>query len=511
MQLTIDTPTTVRIPTEVVGIAKEHLKYEQKSVTHEWLRWKRIQDQPTHWWYRSHTKEELELKVSELNEERHKSLLLKDEHGYYTYSGLASKLSSILNIPVVRTFQPPEFSIVGWENNPFNPKDGRDPIEARWYQTKSVELLSPDDYSRNQGAIEAGTGLGKSLIIAMLLKKIGLPAIIVTPTISICDQLHKNLTDWFGSDKVGIFNGKKKKPQKMFVVAVAASLTKVKENSKEFKALTSKQVLICDESHLLPAETLAKVTFGLLKGIYYRYFFSGTQIRNDGLGLLLEGIIGDVVLEMTVKQGIDQGFLSPLKFFQWNIKSDNPLDCDDSIKMNRVHLHANPKVNKHAVKLAKYAVSKGRKVLILIEEIDQFIRLMKEGLLDGLRVAFAHGGLVEPDHKKAIPVIFHKSDALDIVDRFDKGEYDVLVGTSCIQTGTDIKSVSCIISLVGLTSEIQIRQGVIGRGTRLFPGKVDCTISDYCVENVEKLAKHAKKRRKIFDSVYSKTIVLEAK
>lgn len=503
MKLTITDPVTIRIPTELVGKVQEALSYEDKKVTYEWLKWNRVLTQPGHWWYRRNSKEELELKVNQLKKDRIKSLLFKDEQGYFAYSGLATKLSNVLKIPVVRSFQLPEFGIVGWENKPFDP---------RWYQSKSVDLLAPEDYSRGHGAIQVGTGLGKTLIIAMILKRIGLPAVIMVPTVSICDQMAKDLANWFGKSKVGVYGDGKKKVDKMFTVAISASLVKVKENTKEYQALSNKKVLICDESHLTPAKSLSQVALGLFKDVPYRYFMSGTQIRNDGLDLLLEGIIGDVVFEMTVEEGIEQSFLSPLKFFQWNITSDSSFDSDDSIEMNRVHLHANKKVNSHAIRLARHAVSKGRRVLILISEIEQFIYLKEQGLLDGsLRVALAHGGGLNKDQKKAIPAIYHKSDPMKLVDSFDAGEYDVLVGTSCIQTGTDIKSVSCIINLCGLSSEIQIRQGVIGRGTRLHPTKTDCTISDYCVTNIKKLENHAKVRRRIFNNTYGKCQVVEAK
>lgn len=492
MKLTITDPVTIRIPTELVGKVQEALSYEDKKVTYEWLKWNRVLTQPGHWWYRRNSKEELELKVNQLKKDRIKSLLFKDEQGYWSYSGLVTKLSNLLNIPVERTFKLPEFGIVGWENNPFEP---------RWYQTKAVDLLAPEDYSRNHGAVQLATGCGKSLIIALLLKRIGLSAVIMCPTVSIKNQLTKSLTEWFGKDKVCSFGDGKRKTDKMFVVAIAASLARVKENTKEYQALSSKQVFICDESHLTPADTLSRVSLGLFSKVPYRYFLSGTQIRGDGLDLLLEGIIGDVVLEMSVQEGIKQGFLSPLRFIQWNVTSDSDFDSSDAIKMNRVHLHNNPKVNKHAVKLARYAVSKGRRVLILISEVDQFIKLKEQGLLEGLRVAFAHGEGLDSDQKKEIPVNFHKSDPGKLVDSFDAGEYDVLVGTSCIQTGTDIKSVSCIISLVGLTSEIQIRQGVIGRGTRLHSTKTDCLIMDYAISNIKKLETHAKKRRRIFNTI----------
>jgi superfamily II DNA or RNA helicase len=160
--------------------------------------------------------------------------------------------------------------------------------------------------------------------------------------------------------------------------------------------------------------------------------------------------------------------------------------------------------------LAKHAISKGRRVLILVAEVEQFKYLMKAGVLE-LGVGFAHGGGLKKEQKEELPKQFHKSDPMQLVEDFDNGKFPVLVGTSCISIGTNLKSPSCTINLVGLTSEIQVRQGVIGRGTRLFPGKIDNIINDYFITNNEKLLTHAKKRIKIYNSVYGKVTMMSVK
>jgi superfamily II DNA or RNA helicase len=248
--------------------------------------------------------------------------------------------------------------------------------------------------------------------------------------------------------------------------------------------------------------------FNLLSQVPYRYFFSGTLFRNDGLGLLLQAIAGDTVFEMLVEQGVKEGFLSPLKFFQWKVTSDCELNCDDAIKMNKKHLQENDKIYKHAAYLINRAVlEKNRRVLVLVDGVGQFKRLLDGGLT--VPAKFAHGGVTKTNQKE-VPQEHWKSDPMQLVKDFDLGKFPVLVGTSVIGVGTDVCSADFIVAIIGLTSEIEITQGA-GRGTRLFEGKTECFYHDYWVTNIEKLDRHAAKRREIFNGIYGNCQILEVK
>lgn len=257
--------------------------------------------------------------------------------------------------------------------------------------------------------------------------------------------------------------------------------------------------VVAHNCHLLPADTLSRAVLGFLGNIPYRSFLSGTQLRTDGLDLLLKGITGDILLEMDVKQGVDEGYLARPRFFQWRIASDRALNIDDPIKMNRLHLHDNSAVYQHAAMLVNKAVKVlGRRALVLVEEMGQFAQLQKAGL--EVEARFAHGG-VDAKNRKLVPEAHWKSDPMALVEAFDRGDYPCLVGTSCIGIGTNIRSASFIIDLVGGKSEIRLRQSV-GRGTRLFPGKTDCIYNDYSLWNIPMLQKQAAVRAKIFESIY---------
>lgn len=431
--------------------------------------------------------------LDDLKSQQKKTLLWEDHGGRYTYSSFCD---TILNhfkhrfdLKVVTEYEFPEEELFAWHKAPTK--------KMRSYQQEALEKL----LEVKHGAVEIGTGLGKSFILMNIAKRLGQKTVVMTPSVSIARQIYDEFVEAFGTRYVGAFYDSKKQSNKKIVVSVAASLARVSvegESNEHFKNLSSATVFIADESHTCPAKTLEDVCHRLLGNAPYRFFFSGTQIRGDGLDLLLKGITGPIVFRMTVKEGVEQGFLSRPIFHMVGVKSQAFLDSHDANEMTRTHLFYNPHVNKVAAAIANKSVSVlNHPVLILVDEFEQFAHLLPHLKH---KVAFAHGGVTK-DNAKYIPVEYHKSDPNALVEQFNNLEIPILVGTSCISTGTDIRSVKTIIFLMGGKSETQIKQSV-GRGTRLFEGKKDFKFYDFDVTNIPMVHRHATERVMIYDGIY---------
>ena len=480
--LVLENPTTLRFP-ELTAAEIDKLSfilsYIDKRVDHQIVRLKNNARQ--YGFYKSNSYED---QLAELQKARKKTLLFQDEAGYWTYSGLRSWLEKELSLETIISFDYPEPQLLPWAK--------KMPYDLRWYQKEAVAKL----LEAKHGSVEIGTGLGKSSIIATLVKELALPAVIMAPTLSIANQLLKDCTYLFGAKKVGQFFGGKKKV-KFITIAVSKSLTMVTPGSDLCKELQKAQVFICDESHLCPADTLTEVCLGLFSKVPYRFFLSGTQMRADGLEKVLTGIIGDIVIEMTVKQGVDQGFLSRPRFYMIETVSNSSYENVDAGKMTRIHCYKNPLIYEQAGKLASKMVNAGRRVLIMLDEVTQFPKLLNHLQHPCL---FAHGPLTEMN-REGVPQSYWKSDSMQQVADFDAGKVPILVGTSCIGIGTDIKSASAILDLMFGASETRVRQ-TVGRGTRLFPGKTDCLYFDWDVTNVPMLHRHAMARAQIHEDIY---------
>lgn len=478
--LTITEPTKCRLSGYDASVAK-HLEYQDKAIDFEIKLHKK-----NRWFVAKYGQEAFDERLAELKTKRINSLLFTDEQGYWTYSGLSTYLQDKFQDQLSINIEYPEPKTIPWSHVPVD--------KLRPYQVEAIEKL----LAIRHGAVELATGLGKTYIIMMLLKELGLQAVIMPPSVPIAEQIHDQLVYHFGSKYVGAYFDGKKQYNRLFTIGIPQSLSKLSPQDPAWQQLSKAQVFITDESHLVAANTLAKVSLELMKSVPYRFFFSGTQMRNDGKDLLLSAITGPIVQRMTVQEGVEAGYLARPVFRMIKCRTPDTRESQDANLNTRRHLYYNPMVNQIAGDLANKCVDlMKRKVLILVEEMEQLTHLLPHL---HYKTYFAHGGVTKANRDK-VPAAYHESDPMDLVKRFDAGEFPILVGTSCISIGTDIKSVGAIIYLQGGTSEIQIRQA-IGRGTRLQGDKRDCFFFDVDVENSYTAHRHAAIRKEIYQDVY---------
>jgi superfamily II DNA or RNA helicase len=472
-------PTVVRIhgvESTHLGLLRANLQYVDKKVEFEIQKLKRN--------VRMYHMPNFQERLDQLKGQRVKCLLFKDDDGYWTYSGLAQSLVRTLQASYISRVTYPDPKPLPWAKKPFEPFP---------YQTLAHDAL----FRARHAGVEIGTGLGKSLIITYLIKSLGLKTVVMAPSLSIARQLQKGLISAFGRKCVGFYGDGRKDLGKLITVAIGASLTRIGERDEAWGAFAKTQVFIADESHLCPAQTLNKVCFGLMTNAPYRFFFSATQLRNDGLDLLLDAISGPIVYRMSVKEGIDKGYLAKLKTTLVKVPSRSYFESRDVLEMTRQHLYYNPGVNKAAAQIINRFIDSGRQVLVLVEELEQFTHLLP--FLREATIAFAHGG----DPKGVLPEKYRKSDPEGLVEQFNAGQLPVLVGTSCISTGTDVKANQMTVYIRGGKSEIEVMQGAVGRSTRLHEpvGKKACDIIDFDVYNIDSLHRHTGERLKYYAQV----------
>ena len=368
------------------------------------------------------------------------------------------------------------------------------PPELRPYQQETVDLF----LDKKHAAAEMATGLGKSYIILHLAKRLGLKTIIMAPTTSIADQLYADFTRYLGKRCVGRYYGGKKDSTKLFTVAIHASLARIQRDSPDYVALSAAQTFIADESHLTPAATLKDVCLGLASQAPYRFFLSGTQLRADGSDLLLRGITGPILKRMTVTDGVEQGYLAAPRFRVFSVTSNDSYSTSDALRMNQRHFYYNQAIVRKAAALINFAVTRmNHQVLVAIEEIEQFRDIVPH-LTAQYRFA---SGPITKENIKYVPEEHRNGDNSQIVADFNAGKFPVLIGTSAISMGTDIRPVKTIVNLTAGKSEVQIRQ-LVGRGTRKVEGKDECMVFDFDVVNVPMLHRHAEERVGVYEDIY---------
>jgi superfamily II DNA or RNA helicase len=516
LKLTLATPLKLYID-HLDGIRlseiRESLTYRDKKVQYELQKHKHAS-----WFERKYGEDAYQKRMEELKAQEKICLLNQDPDGrYWVMSGMRGYLENKYGLTTEVLVRYPEPRLMPWSEVP-----NKTPYP---YQENARAAL----LARLHARVEMGTGLGKSFILLNICRELGLKTVIMAPSTSIADQLFQDFVKHLGKKHVGAFYDGKKDFKKLIVIGNAQSFTRVEPGSPAWEAMSKAQVFMADESHQCPAATLSRVCSGLLADAPYRFFFSATQMRNDGLDKLLDAITGPTVYSMTVREGVDQGYLSKPVFRMIRTRSDANFASDDANEMTREHLYRNRLVLAQAAEVINQSVEHlGHQVLVLIDEVEQFTLLRP---LLNHKVGFAHGPLTATTYKTddlgnqilgrdgypvvktkgnrdSVPREYWESDPNDLVAQFNAGEFPILVGTSCISTGTDIRSVKTMVYLKGGKSEIEVKQGV-GRCTRKVPGKNACSVVDFDVANVAILSKHAKARKAIFDDIYGPVQVVD--
>lgn len=353
----------------------------------------------------------------------------------------------------------------------------------RYYQKEIHDICVLD----GRAAIEAATGTGKSRMILDIIQSLGVRSLIIVPTIALLEQTYELFCNRFGPKHVGMVGNQKKKINKNIVIALPISLSKYSEEE-----LSYFDCFIIDESHHGAAETYSSLNETKFNNIYYRFFFSGTQYRNDGSDLALLGVISKVKYRYTAIQGIEDGVLTRPSFFIYrnllSLKDESPKNMKYYKKFYGEHIVEHEKRNELIINAALKLRAKNKQIIILCDEIKH-TELLISLLPEDQRIVMVHG---------------KTKNNQSIIKKFNRGEIDLLIGTSVIGEGVDTIGADGLILAAGGKAKSKVVQN-IGRALRLKPGKQNAIIIDFQDNGIKLFNRHSKARESVYKE-YNSTI-----
>lgn len=447
-------------------------------------------------WFKTKNPDGWKKKLEELKADVHHTLIWEENGKKYIRPGSIPYLKGF-DIQVQNDIVYPSPKPVGWKK--------LYPYERYEHQKTTEERMIANPHS----SCELCTSAGKSAILLHVCRNTGFNTVIAVPSKVIFWELLSLFEKYLGRALVGGFGDGQKEIGKRFTIAIGDSLANIKQGTKEWEFFSNLQQLCVDESHEWGADSLETICHGVLGNIPCRHFFSGTQTRGDGAETLLQSIIGQVVYELPVWEARDRGVVAKHAITIIELESSNPNFFDrDAIEMKREHYLKNRNICAVIAKVANAsALAYGKQTLVLVEELHQISMLTK---LLKVPFAVAHS---ETKKERLAELGIDKVDPSESVEKFNKGEVKVLVGTSCIATGTNIYPTHNTFNWVGGTSEIKTAQGTVGRSLRLHaanPWADKCVpkefsqIWDFAVIDVPVMMDHLGKR---IDNVYANSRV----
>ena len=357
-------------------------------------------------------------------------------------------------------------------------------MQLRPYQTASVDALLAYWQAENGSAlIDLPTGTGKSVVIAQIIKLVaehpGAKIVIATHVRELVQQNHDEFVGMFPEFRAvtGINSASLKRRD----VDTQITFCSIQSVYKQATAFTAIDVILVDEAHLMPRNDQTM----------YRKFLSDALVCNPdcrlvGLtatpyrldsGRLDEGdgkVFDKVVYDYNVGTAIEEGYLSPVTTrctkTHFDLSSVS-IRGGEFVAGELERAVDKPDVNKSAV---AEIIEQGetRKSWIVfcsgVEHANHIAELIREA---GYSVGVILGDT--PSAERA-----------NLIAEFKAGNLRCLCGVSVLTTGFNAPSVD-LIAMLRPTQSAGLYVQVIGRGTRLAPGKTDCLVLDFA-QNIER-------------------------
>lgn len=331
-------------------------------------------------------------------------------------------------------------------------------FDLRPYQIESVENVENTLNNGNRSALVVlATGCGKTIVFSSIIENEvarGGRVLVLAHRNKLLEQAHDKLQA--SCDIDAHYDGKRGGDDRVVISSVQAMSkdSRLRDYPDGYFSM-----IVVDEAHHIASPTYQKVvdhfSSAKLVGV------TATPVRGDRLDT--RELFDKVCYEYGMLSAIEDGYLSPL----------HTKKCKLSIDISNVHMQSGdfsagelgeaiePYLEKIAQQIQREAPD--RKILIFVPLVDMARKLSTILNNTGFRSEYVSG---------------ERKESNEILEKFEHGQYDIVVNSMLLTEGYDCPSVDCVINLRPTKSESLYCQ-IIGRGTRLSPGKDNCLILDF--------------------------------
>lgn len=335
-------------------------------------------------------------------------------------------------------------------------------MELRDYQEEARTAITSEwEKGVKKTLLVLPTGCGKTIVFSKVIEdrvKLGERVLILAHRSELLDQASDKL-----AKATGIFTATEKAEQSCLnswfrvVVGSVQTLQRPKRLAQFDKDYFD--TIVVDEAHHCISDSYQRVLDHFSNANVLGV--TATPDRGDmrNLGSYFESL----AYEYTLPKAIKNGYLSPIKALTIPLELDLSAVSMQSgdFKASEVGTALDPYLEQIADEMLKYCVDKKTVVFLpLVKTSQKFRDILNE---KGFKAAEVNG-----DSK----------DRAEILDDFSKGKYNVLCNSMLLTEGWDEPSVDCIVVLRP-TKVRSLYSQMVGRGTRLYPGKEELLLLDF--------------------------------
>lgn len=328
----------------------------------------------------------------------------------------------------------------------------------RPYQEQSVINVNNTLRDGDRSALVViPTGGGKTIIFSAIIEsevERGGRVLILAHRNKLLEQAHDKLLNSCGIDAQ--YDGKENGDNRVIISSIQAMS---KETRLRKYADGSFTLIVIDEAHHIASPSYKKViehfASAKLVGV------TATPVRGDKLDV--EELFDKVCYKYSMLEAIEDGYLSPIHTKKCKLKIDisNVRMQAGDFAAGELGEAIEPYLTKITEQIKKEAPE--RKTIIFVPLVATAKKLANILNQAGFCAEYVSGD---------------RKDSDEILEKFEQGQYNIIVNSMLLTEGYDCPSINCVINLRPTKSESLYLQ-IIGRGTRLSDGKENCLILDF--------------------------------
>lgn len=325
----------------------------------------------------------------------------------------------------------------------------------RHYQLDAVAAIHASFQSNRSTLLVLATGLGKTQIFSSIAKHWPGRVLVLAHRGELVDQARARLEEMTG-EYVEVEQAQLRSSRARIVVGSLQTVTR----PDRLEALTKRggfSLVICDEAHHLSAPTFRRP----IDHFRDAKILGVTATPDRGDGKALGAIFDDVAYTMDIRQGIEAGYLVPLKGREVTI---------EEVNLDRVSVNAGD-------------LAAGELDEAMIEGVEGVVRGMLHHACDKQGVVFFPGvksahlaaarlNAIKPGCATSVDGETDVDDRRRIVRDFKEGRVQFLANCMVATEGFDAPA-AAVIGLARPTKSRAMYAQMVGRGTRVLPGTVE--------------------------------------
>ena len=366
----------------------------------------------------------------------------------------------------------------------------------RDYQERIVKAC----INNSKGIVRACTGSGKTLATALITAKLNKPTIIYVIGLDLLQQFHELFSSIF-DEPIGFIGNGVCKIERINIASIWTVGKALHINAKDLyvdedlddeeefnqtqeekivKLLEDARVHIFDESHIITCSTIQSIHKKI--NPEHIYGFSGTPFRDDNTDLLINGLLGEQIVDVGASELIKRDILAQpiIKFV--SVPSISMTTAPYQ-KVYKEYIVENEVRNNMIINQVKELLDKKYTPLVLFKQIKHGQILAEKMEEAGFKFALLHG-----------------NDSLDrrneVKTMLNNKEINVVLASTIFDIGIDLPILNSLVLCGGGKSSIRALQR-IGRVIRGYPGKKYAAVVDF-YDQVKFLKKHSMARYRIY-------------